>query len=372
MAVEAALGVLSTSSLATPTWSILIVHYANVDALLTCLTALAQQVAPEDEILVVDNQGSPAVTALVSGVAQARLLTPGRNLGYGAGNNLAAATARGRYVMILNPDVAPRPAFLRHMAAALDGLPELALVTATLLLPDGRVNALGNDVTYAGITTCRGLGQRHVPGGVYPVPAISGAALALRRSAFHTLGGFDEQFFLYLEDTDLALRARLRGGSCWCAGDAVAVHDYRWRFSPTKQLELEKNRLQLVLKVYRRETLLALLPGLLLVELCTIAYAALRGPAFLQAKLRAYVLLFEDRHGLRSRRRRLQAERLVDDDVVLVTCRWRIPFRQQLGPLVGTAVEWLLAPAFYLPFTAARALARYQARPRRWATALLT
>jgi GT2 family glycosyltransferase len=344
------------SPAAAPSWSILIVHYADPAALRACLAALTPQLAPADEILVVDNAGSPEAAALVAGAPQARLLSPGRNLGYGGGNNLAARAARGRYLLILNPDVRPTAGFLQHMAVAMDFMPPLALVTATLLLPDGRVNAQGNDVSYAGITTCRGLGDRHHRPGTFPVPAISGAAFAVRRADFQSLGGFDEQFFLYLEDTDLSLRALMLGGSCWCAGDAVATHDYRWRFSPEKQRELEKNRLQLLVKTFRRGTLVALSPGLFLVELGTLAYATLRGPAHLRAKLRAYALVARGHRSVRARRRRLQAARLVGDDVILRACRWRIPLRQPLGPLVGTALAGLLAPAFYLPYAAARVL----------------
>jgi GT2 family glycosyltransferase len=258
-------------------------------------------------------------------------------------------------LLILNPDVLPNSAFLRHMTAALHAVPDMALVTATLLLPNGRVNAQGNDVTYAGITTCRGLGDKKHRTGLHPVPAVSGAAFAVRRRDFQTLGGFDEQFFLYLEDTDLSLRAVLRGGSCWCAGDAVAMHDYRWRFSPGKQRELEKNRLQLLLKVFQRSTLLILSPGLILVEICTIGYALLRGPAYLRAKIGAYTQLVRGRRSLRRRRAQVQAERRVDDGVLLGRCTWRIPFQQQLGVIPGTALEWLLAPFFALPYAAARA-----------------
>jgi GT2 family glycosyltransferase len=340
-----------------PIWSILIVYYADVAALRACLAALIPQLAPSDEIIVVDNADSREIVALVAGVHQAQVLSPGRNLGYGGGNNLAASVARGQYLLIVNPDVLLEPTFLQHMRRAMESVPPLALVTATLLLPDGRVNALGNDVTYAGITTCRGLGDRHRRSSLFPAPAISGAAFAIRRVDFQTLTGFDEQFFLYLEDTDLSLRALLLGGSCWCAGDAVATHGYRWRFSADKQGEVEKNRQQMLIKIFRRETLLALSPGLFLVEVCTLAYATLRGPAHLRAKLHAYVLVVRGRRNLRARRRHLQAARLVSDDVILQACRWRIPFRQQLGPQIGTILEWLLAPAFYLPYAFARSLA---------------
>ena len=349
-----------------PTWSVLIASYRDAPALSACLAALEQQTGSGFEILVVDNAGDPAVAALVAGTQRARLLSPGRNTGYGGGNNLAAAVAAGEYLLILNPDVLLRPQFLEHMADALAALPAMALVTATLLQPDGRVNALGNAITYTGLTTCRHLGDRTYPSGLHRAPAISGAAFAIRRHDFARLGGFDEEFFLYLEDTDLSLRALLHGGGCWCTGQAVAVHDYHWRFSPSKQGELERNRLQLVLKVYQGRTLLALAPGLALLECCTLAYALLLGPAYLQAKLATYGAIVRRRHGLLRRRRRLQNSRVVGDSAVLGWCTWRLPLRQQLGAVLGTALALLLAPAFYPPYAAASLLAnRHDARANR-------
>jgi GT2 family glycosyltransferase len=349
-----------TASTALPdvlVWSVLIVSYGDAPALRACLAAVEQQRSPGCEVIVVDNRGSAETAAAVASSPQARLLAPGRNLGYGAGNNVAAAAARGRYLLVLNPDVVLAPRFLQRMAEALAVAPALGLVTATLLLPDGRVNALGNVVAYSGITTCRALGDRLFPTGVYPVPAISGAAFAIRRSDFHALGGFDEHFFLYLEDTDLSLRARLQGGSCWCVGDAIARHDYHWRFSPAKQLELEHNRLQVLLKTFRLPTLLALAPGLLLVEAGTLAYATWRGPAYLGAKVRAYGRILQRYGSLRARREDVQARRVISDRLLLTSLTWRIPFRQPLGPRLGAALEWLLAPALYLPYAVAHGLA---------------
>jgi GT2 family glycosyltransferase len=339
-----------------PTWSILIVFYDDLPALQTCLAAVELQGGGGFEILVVDNRGLPGVAGVVAAAPHARLLSPGRNLGYGAGNNLAAAVATGLYLLILNPDTVPGPDLLRRLGAAFARLPAGVLVTPTLLLPDGRVNAQGNAVTYSGLTTCRNLHAHHAEDDLHAVPAISGAAFAVRRTDFFLLAGFDERFFLYLEDTDLSLRARLLGGSCWCAGDAVAVHDYHWRLSPAKLYELEKNRLVVLLALFQVRTLLVLLPGLLLTELYTGVYAALRGPAYVGAILRAYSGVVGGRDDLRDRRRRLQAGRRVDDAVLLALCGWRVPFRQQAGPVAGTMLELLARPGFFFPWAAARAL----------------
>src|SRR5919204_388230 len=96
--------------------------------------------------------------------------------------------------------------------------------------------------------------------------AVRGACFAVPRPLFARLGGFDERLFLYFEDTDLSLRARLAGHRCLAVPGAVVVHDHRPGFSPAKLRYLERNRWWTLLKLYRVRTLLALAPVLGLSE----------------------------------------------------------------------------------------------------------
>mgnify|MGYP001239275756 CR=1 FL=1 len=338
-------------------WSVLIVFYDDVAALARCLQALEKQESVGVETIVVDHRGGRALDSIRRQYPNVRVLSPGRNLGYGAGNNLAASIAGGDRLLILNPDVVARPDMLRHLDDALESLPPCSLLTPTLLLPDGAVNAQGNAVSYVGLASCRGLGQACPQVGIHRVAAASGAAVALRRDLFRSLGGFDERFFLYLEDTDLSLRARLRGSACWCAGEAIAEHDYSWDLSPQKLGDLELNRWQLLLKIYRGRTLLALAPGLLLAEAATLGYAVSRGPAHVRAKLGSYRQLFHLRYDLLTRRRAVQATRRVGDGRLLAACTYRLPLQQPLGGRWARVLEVLITPMLALPYVLARALA---------------
>ena len=98
--------------------------------------------------------------------------------------------------------------------------------------PD-RINACGNDVTFTGLTFCRGLDQPVAEyTSVERVAAVSGAAFVIRRKVLDEIGPFDESFFVYFEDTDLSLRALLAGHDCLVVPQAIVRHQYIFKLSP--------------------------------------------------------------------------------------------------------------------------------------------
>src|SRR5262249_1972562 len=146
----------------------------------------------------------------------------------------------------------------------------VGLTTSRILLlkePE-RVNACGNDIHVSGLTLCRGAG-RASDGFLRSdkVSAISGAAAAIPAELFERLGGFDEDCFLYLEDTDLSWRARLAGRETLYVSGSIVYHDYELRITAKKVFWQERNRLLMFLKSLRWPTLVLLLPSLVLAEL---------------------------------------------------------------------------------------------------------
>src|SRR5207244_2520602 len=141
------------------------------------------------------------------------------------------------------------------------------------------VDTFGNEVHISGITTSRGWGESADSyTRLEEVSAISGACFAMSGALFQQLGGFDERLFLYYEDTDLSLRARLAGYRCIAVPDARVLHDHRAGFSAAKLRYLERNRWWTLLKIYRWRTIIALVPVLLMGELVAWAMAVRSGP----------------------------------------------------------------------------------------------
>jgi GT2 family glycosyltransferase len=211
-----------------PTVSVVIVAYQSRSTLDQCLAHLAAQTFTDFELLLVDNastDGAPQAAALADPAI--RLLLPGANLGFAAGNNLAAREARGRWLALLNPDAFPAPDWLAQLVAMAERRPHVNCFTS--LQRDAAQPALldgtGDVMTLAGFPY-RGGYHNPAPPIVPEGETFSacGAAMLIDRALFLRLGGFDERFFCYCEDVDLGYRLRLIGEPTLLAPNAVVDH----------------------------------------------------------------------------------------------------------------------------------------------------
>ena len=278
--------------------SIIIVNYNAKEKLVPCLESVLRTSGLDCEVIVVDNNSCDGnAEAIEADFPAVRLIRSQKNLGFGGGNNLASREALGEYLVFLNPDTLVQPGWLEALLAPFGSDARIGLVTSKILLADepGTINTCGNAVHFTGLTLCRGLGKpRDAFGERHEVDAVSGAAFAIRRELFETLKGFDEDTFLYMEDTDLSWRARLSGWSCLCAPDSVVLHHYTLRITPLKVFYQERNRYMMLLKTLRWPTLFVLLPGQLLAELITWGFVLYSDRANVMNKLRAYAWIINN------------------------------------------------------------------------------
>lgn len=182
----------------------------------------------ETEVLVADN-GLPRMIA--RDVSQfADVIAMEGNRGFGAAINRAAERARGDALVLINDDVELQDGFLESLVAPLET--DAEMVAGVLLFHDDT-----SVIESAGIVIDRMLGPHdylaHQPvtrlrQPLDPPLGPCGGVAAYRRSTFAELGGFDEGFFAYFEDVDLALRIRGGGGSCALATNARARHTGSW------------------------------------------------------------------------------------------------------------------------------------------------
>ncbi|EJL28286.1 putative glycosyltransferase [Caulobacter sp. AP07] len=200
---------------AAPTVSVVIVSYESGPTLERCLAGLDAQTFADFEVLLVDNASTDgAPQAAVAADPAIRFLQPGVNLGFAAGNNLAAREARGRWLVLLNPDAYPHPDWLEALIAGTLRHPEVRCFTSLQMVADepGLMDGAGDVMTSAGIPF-RGGYRRRLPPNLREGEVFSacGAATLIDRALFLSLGGFDERFFCYCEDVDLGYRLRLAG-----------------------------------------------------------------------------------------------------------------------------------------------------------------
>ncbi|MGC9334761.1 MAG: glycosyltransferase family 2 protein [Anaerolineae bacterium] len=332
--------------------TIIIVNHNGWGHLDQALASLQQDNKTAYEVIVVDNASSDGSAEHVATCyPEVRLIRSGKNLGFGAANNHAARQARGEYLAFLNPDTKVETGWLEPLIRALEVYPRAGMVTAQVLLmhtPD-QINTCGNDMHLTGFTLCRGASARRESYAERAeVAAVSGAAFAMRRSLFEALGGFDESFFLYMEDSDLSLRARLAGYRCLYVPDSVVYHDYRLHFGPQKTYYHERNRYAMLLKTFHWSTLLFMAPALALGEIVAWGFVLLYEPLRLGNKLRAYAWVVRRWRQIMRDRQQTQRLRRTSDRDLLHSCTHKLDYGQVCRGPASQVAGWVFDPLFYL------------------------
>jgi GT2 family glycosyltransferase len=219
--------------------SVVIVNYNTREHLRACLATI-QSEAP-CEVVVVDNASSDHSSEMVQVVYPWVVLHANEsNIGYGAAANQAVASCCAEYVLLLNSDTRLSPGALQAFRTYLELHPEVAVVGPRLVNPDGTLQAscypfpgtlqwfLDNDIMsrlMRYVPVLRNYLFRTWPHSqARVVPAVKGAALAIRRDAFEAIGGFDASFFLYFEELDLCYRLNASGWQVHFAPVTDVIH----------------------------------------------------------------------------------------------------------------------------------------------------
>jgi N-acetylglucosaminyl-diphospho-decaprenol L-rhamnosyltransferase len=294
---------------AGPALAVVVVTHDSGAFILGTLATLALQLREDDELLVVDNASADDTPQLARAAApRALVLETGANLGFAGGCNAGAAATSAPLLLFLNPDATPAPGCLDALRAAAQDHADWGAWQALVTLPGGeRVNTSGGVTHFLGFGWAGECGALVRPGEDREVSFASGAALAVRRAAWERVGGFDADYFMYMEDLDLSLRLRLAGYRVGLARAAVVEHDYDFDKGTRKWLLLEANRWRTIVADYPAPLLLALLPLLLAVELALLPLAARGG--WLREKLQAQASVLAALPRLLRRRARVQRMR---------------------------------------------------------------
>jgi GT2 family glycosyltransferase len=295
-----------------PSLSVLIVAFNSSGVLPQTIPALLAELSDGDELIVVDNDSRDDSAAVAAALApEARVLAMGRNVGFAAGVNAAAAAARGDLLVTLNPDAVPLPGWGEAIRRPwLEGRGWSAWQALIAAGGGTEINSAGNPIHFTGIVWAGGHGQPLAaapPAG--EVAALSGACLAIPRRIWRELGGFPERFYLYHEDVDLSLRLHLRGGTVGIEPSAVVEHDYEFAPANDKWRWLERNRLATLIRLYPASLLLLLAPALVATELALLV-ASLAG-GWARHKLRADVEVLRWLPRLLRERRAIERERTI-------------------------------------------------------------
>ena len=225
----------------------IIVSYKSLDCLKMCLESLRKQEKVPFEIVVIDNNSGDGTGRYLSELDIKYILLD-KNRGFGAAVNLGAKEAEYKYLFILNPDtMLPRDS-LRKLYEFAETESDGGLIAPALEYPDGKPQlsarsiprrrdfllGRGSPLFRLGITGERNAGY-FMPEDDKPIeiPAVSATALMIKTALFNEIGGFDERFFMYLEDIDLCRRIRDKGMRIILVPEVRIKHS--WKTSSSKR-----------------------------------------------------------------------------------------------------------------------------------------
>jgi GT2 family glycosyltransferase len=183
--------------------------------------------------MVIDNASEDGTPELVrSEFPWVTLLQSNTNLGYGAAANRAIETSRGRFVLLLNPDMELRNvAELPHVLRQAERTEGFGVFGCTLVYGDGSLQSSGERFPSLASIAATYLGFSHlwrrwsrVRSGFYEVDWLSGAFMLVRRAVFEQVGLFSPHFFMYGEDLEFCARAKRAGWRIGVFGDYVVTH----------------------------------------------------------------------------------------------------------------------------------------------------
>jgi len=205
-------------------------------------SVLAETAISSYELVVLDNASTDCSADEIAGrFPEVRVIASSKNLGFAAGNNVAAREAEGEYLLLLNPDTVVLDGAIDKLVAFAEAHPDAGIYGGRTVFADGSLNPSS---VWAKPTVwnafCRAVGLSAVMkrsplfngdsyGGwdrdtVREVDIVSGCFLLIRRELWDKLGGFDTSYFMYGEDWDLCLRAKALGYRCLFCPEAEIVH----------------------------------------------------------------------------------------------------------------------------------------------------
>ncbi len=257
--------------------SFVIVHFRTQGFLDRLLVQLEKDVLVKNiyEIIVVDNNSQNGVV-LENSFLGVRLISNRQNLGFGRANNQAVKVTRGQYLVFVNPDTRIVSGRFKDAIDFMESHTDVGFLGPKIIWPDGRIQvsasgflglgwAVGHHLHLKNFLPNDFLRKTLVPfrkilGGalrsylfVYQdikepekVDWLTGAFLMVRKKVFEELGGFDEDYFLYFEDQDLALRAKQKGYESYYFPSVVVEHAVGSSMKKNPRALIEKYRSELI------------------------------------------------------------------------------------------------------------------------------
>jgi len=303
--------------------SVVVPVYNGEKYLPDCLDSLARQTLLPDKIIVVDNASKDKSLEILSQLeienSKLKIVHNAKNLGFAKACNQGieeVIKSEVDFVFLLNQDTICEPNCLEELVKVARTDEETFAVQALLLCwPEiDKIQTAGNKIHFLGFGYC---GDYNNPKSkiqnlkLKEITYASGAGMLINLSLLKEIGFFDEDLFLYHEDLDLGLRARLMGYKILLAPQAIVYHKYiagvphhRWYWS-------ERGREIVLLKFYKIPTLILIFLPWLIMEISVIFYSLFTGWFWL--KIKSYFSVLRQLSKTIKKRKEIQENRKLRD-----------------------------------------------------------
>lgn len=306
--------------------AILILNFNGKKLLKNCIRSLMKIVSKEVDIYVIDNGSRDgSIQYVLEHFPSVTIFSLGCNLGFSRAYNLAVRTLNYPYIVLLNNDTVVSDEWLGNLFRAIQEDPLTAAAGSKILLLDNKniLNHAGAKITSIGGGYDIGLFDKDQKkyDKRYPVGAVCGASMMIKRDIFVKIGGFDEAFFSYFEDTDYCWRCLMYGYSILYVPRSVIYHEFggTWgqNISMSRVFHSEKNRLSTIIKNFETSTLIkALAISTLFTIVRFFKYLYEKNLPHIVSILNAQFWTIKNLKGLISQRIFIQSNRKIDDDTL--------------------------------------------------------
>ncbi|MEW5760322.1 MAG: glycosyltransferase family 2 protein [Candidatus Thermoplasmatota archaeon] len=224
--------VLNQFIIVKPKVSIIILNWNGMAYLEECLKSVFDLEYKNFEVILVDNASTDCSVDLVKEkFPQVKIIVNEENFGFAKGNNIGIKSAGGEYIVLLNNDTKVDKKWLSELVRVADENENVGMCASKMLFyaqPD-TINSTGMQIWISGGTSDRGFGKKDI--GQFDsledvIGPCAGAAL-YKKNMLDYIGFFDEDYFMYFEDTDLALRGLFQGWKCKFVPSAIVYHKYQ-------------------------------------------------------------------------------------------------------------------------------------------------
>lgn len=331
--------------------------YNDKDNLEEGIGSLLEQNYPVWKHYLIDNNSSDNTFDLVKEkFSSVEAVRNNSNLGFAKANNIyieKAFSEGADFCLIVNTDILANEDLLAKLVALHEDLSKnvqkVGLIQPAVLLYNHRnkINTTGNTIHYLGFGYCKDLNKEFNPDNKFnEVTFASGSCLLLSKEYYADIGMFDEEFFMYHEDLNLAWRGLLKGYKHYCNNEAIIYHKYNFTKGTYKMYHSEKNRLMVLLENYSIKTLTLLSPILIVNELLMIVYSLLNG--WFKGKIDGYKFIFSNMNMIKTKRKLIQTSRTVSDKKLVYIFDSTLYFDALKNKIIDFVVNPIYSMYYYI------------------------